>query len=300
MIIVGAGLAGLLAAHAWPMAQLLEAAPRPSAAHQALLRFRSDAVARLTGIEFRPVTVRKGIFWEGAFHQPNISLANAYSQKCLGSIQGDRSIWNIEPVKRFIAPESFYDELLEVVGSRISWASPFDFDRPAISTAPLDVTLSVLEPEERVEFKRAPIQVQRFRLQNCDVHQTVYFPTDEHTMYRASITGSMLIVEHASAAAPTAGEQYHLWMSDLCVAFNLFPGDLEPLSAAKQSYGKIAPIPDSERKRLLFQLTQRHQIYSLGRFATWRNILLDDVVDDIAVIKRLMRVGAYDNHKALA
>jgi hypothetical protein len=34
----------------------------------------------------------------------------------------------------------------------------------------------------------------------------------------------------------------------------------------------------------------------IGRFATWRNILLDDVVDDIAVIKRLMRHGgAYDH-----
>ena len=103
--IVGAGLAGLIAAHAWPQATVLEAAPKPRAGHRALLRFRSEAVGRLTGIEFRRVTVRKGIWADGAYQHPAIRWANLYAQKVVNRLAGDRSIWNLETSERFIAPE---------------------------------------------------------------------------------------------------------------------------------------------------------------------------------------------------
>jgi hypothetical protein len=71
------------------------------------------------------------------------------------------------------------------------------------------------------------------------------------------------------------------------------------LESIDQKYGKIASIDDAVRKQLLFALTHNHTIYSLGRFATWRNILLDDVVNDIAAIKRLLKTNsAYDARKA--
>jgi hypothetical protein len=35
-------------------------------------------------------------------------------------------------------------------------------------------------------------------------------------------------------------------------------------------------------------LTEEHNIYSLGRFATWRQLLLDDLVKDIGVIEKLI------------
>ena len=76
-VIVGAGLAGLIAAHAWPQCPVLEQGPEPVERHRALLRFRSDAVAKLIGVEFRRVTVRKAIFHDGRFVPPDISLANA-------------------------------------------------------------------------------------------------------------------------------------------------------------------------------------------------------------------------------
>jgi hypothetical protein len=293
MIIVGAGLAGLTAAHAWPQAMVLEANPEPLQLHQALLRFRTDAVARLTGIEFREVTVRKGIYFDGEFRSPSIALANFYSLKCLDALVGERSIWNLDAAKRYIAPETLYEQLVESVGSRLHWSSPFDFDRPAVSTAPLDATCSALNVNTNgVQFKRAPILVQRFRVPHADVFQTVYFPTLDHSMYRASITGSLLIVEHAYA------EPHGEWEEDLRQAFGIF--NTVPVGSIKQTFGKIAPVDDVVRKRLLFDLTHKHGVFSLGRFATWRNILLDDVVDDIAVIKRLMRTAHdYDVRKAM-
>lgn len=283
--IAGAGLAGLLAAHAWPQATVYEP-QQPRAEHRALLRFRSDAVGRLVGIEFKPVTVRKGI-WHGGFVAPDIRLANMYARKCLNVIEGDRSIWNIEPVERFIAPESFYEQLVEVVGKRIHWGEAYDYSRcePVISTAPMPVVLRALGIACE-EFKRSPIHVSRYRVPNCNVYQTIYFPSDNVSIYRASITGDLLIIE--SIRAPDLRE-----VNAVMEAFHLF--DLAPLDSVEQKYGKIVPLESEHRKALLLRLTSDHRVYSLGRFATWRNVLLDDVVEDIAVIRRLLRTSMYEH-----
>ena len=147
MKIIGAGLAGLLAAHAWPQAAILEAQSEPRGMHKALLRFRSEVVSKLTGIEFKPVTVRKGIWNNDEYVEPTIRLANMYAQKVTGELVGDRSIWNLDPVQRFIAPETFYEQLLDAVGKRVCWNTPLaheDFNEPLVSTAPLPIMLDTL------------------------------------------------------------------------------------------------------------------------------------------------------------
>lgn len=290
MQIIGAGLSGLIAAHIWPRAFLYELAPQPSAAHQALLRFRSDAVANVTGIEFRRVMVRKGIWYKGEFREPNIRLANSYSIKCLGFILPERSIWNLDAVERYIAPENFYEQLVDAVLPRITWNHNYwQTNAPVqnearISTAPLPHTLSALgvSAPPSAEFLRMPITVQRFRVSSCEAFQTVYFPTSAHSVYRASITGSLLIVEHADR------EPYGEWEADVTSAFGLPDACGTALTTVSQTFGKIKPVDDAARKALLFHLTRSHNVFSLGRFACWRNTLLDDVVADAAVIKRLI------------
>lgn len=299
--IVGAGLAGLIAAHAWPQARIVEVAPQPRPTHRALLRFRGQEVARLTGIDFRKVRVHKGIWSDGDFVAPNIRLANLYSQKVLrGGLRGDRSIWNIEPVDRYVAPDNLYEQLVDAVGRRIEWNTPATFkDGPTVSTAPLPVAMATLGMyAEGLEFRRAAIEVRRWRLPRADAFQTVYFPDDTTALYRASITGNILIAEFVDTPNYAAEEEDND-VSLLSKAFGIDLFEAEPLEAVRQQYGKIEPIPDAARKQLLFRLTHDHDVYSLGRFATWRNILLDDVVDDIAAIKRLHRIGAaYDLHAA--
>lgn len=288
--IIGAGLSGLIAAYAWPNVPIVEAQPQPPQ-HRALLRFRSEAVSHLTGIGFRKVMVRKGLYSQGGFKAPTIALANAYSQKILGRTIGDRSIWNLDPVERFIAPENFQEQLLDHVRNRVSFNTSDDMhgSAPFISTAPLPVALNALGVKHDTKFLRAAIQVQRFRVPLCDAHQTIYFPGHSTSAYRASITGDLLIVESVG------NDNYGL--DDVLKAFNL--GDsIEQLGAVKQEYGKILNLPDAQRKQLLFNLTNDHGLYSLGRFAQWRNILLDDVVEDIRVIKRLMATDRYDLRKA--
>lgn len=284
--IVGAGLAGLIAAHAWPRAAIVESAPAPVAMHKALLRFRSDAVAKLTGIEFRRVRVRKGIWSEGGFTTPNIRVANLYARKVLGSLGADRSIWNLDAAERYVAPETLYEQLIVAASDRIEWGRQFDFaaqrSEPIVSTAPVHATLDALGIKHSIDFRRAPITVQRFRVAGADLYQTIYFPDGDTPIYRASFTGETLIVE----LVPTPGiEVYDLTLLER--AFGVDLSAAESLGSVKQTYGKIAAIDDATRKAMLLRLTDEHGIYSLGRFATWRNILLDDVVDDIAVIKRL-------------
>lgn len=294
-MIVGAGLAGLITAHIFQRETIFEAAPGPLEMHHALLRFRSDVVSKVTGIDFREVTVRKGIWSDGRFIEPTIAAANDYTQKCMGRLVGDRSIWNLEPVKRFIAPEDFYDQLIAAVGTRIRWSSEIDFKAAKrhdlfISTAPLPIVMKSLGVDAPFEMEREPITVLRFRVQRSDVHQTVYFPNPNHSLYRASITGDLLICEFS-------GEPVGQWMEELCAAFR-FWNELTILDSVRQSYGKIAPVDNAQRRELLHWLTAEHGILSIGRFATWRNILLDDVVNDAAVVKRLAKASKYERRMA--
>ena len=63
------------------------------------------------------------------------------------------------------------------------------------------------------------------------------------------------------------------------------------MTDSHQEFGKIRPIDENIRKEFIFQMTSKHNIYSVGRFATWRQLLLDDVVDDLKVVEQFIRGG---------
>lgn len=293
MLIIGAGLAGLVAAHMLPRAEVVEAAAASAReAHRALLRFRTPRVGEVTGVPFKAVRVAKEIFYNNRRVAPSIAMANRYALKVTGTLM-PRSIWNLDPVTRYVAPHDFAERLETNLGGRITYGEHFDFKADAgcavISTVPLGLTLKALGYAHSVEFKRLPIAVRRFKLSGADVYQTIYYPTTHHSLYRASITGDVLICEFV-------GEPEGPWAPDIIASFGLAGSaflEHEDLDASRQRYGKILPIDERTRRAMLLKLTTQHDIYSLGRFGTWRNILLDDVVKDVGIIESLIISGHY-------
>lgn len=294
MKIFGAGLAGLLAGCHFQTAEIYEANSKQES-HKALLRFRTKAVGDAVGIDFKKVRVHKAIWRDGQFRQPNPMLANMYSQKVIGNLS-DRSIWNIAPCDRYIAPEDFIDQLIERCGSRIHWKHPITRDDienggMIISTLPLSTMWEWTNEIQAcpVELSYRDITVERYRISNSDVYQTIYFPDPVTSLYRVSITGDILIAEYVGK-----GDNY-----DYYIPLGTDDCEIQGMGCHRRSFGKINTIDDQWRKGFIYDLTTRHNIYSLGRYATWRNILLDDVLKDISVVKKLMKINSYDRSLTL-
>lgn len=311
-IIIGAGYAGLIAACHFKDADILEAG-KESESHRALLRFRDQSVSSLTGIPFREVRVHKGIFMDGRLlDKCNIQAANLYSRKVTGVISG-RSIWNLDPVNRYIAPDDFYSQLVNRHRSRIRFQTPINNIAPCpekdrainfISTIPLGLMASIaqdfrLKDVLATKVDRAAIRVDRYRLPACDVYQTIYFPEPWLRISRASITGGVLIVE---SSVRTSG-MYKSIDEEVCEcvlpAFGLGDYEFAHEETVDQKYGKIIDLPADIRHAALYELTRDYGVYSLGRFATWRNILLDDVAHDIKVVDSLVNASEYGRFRSV-
>jgi hypothetical protein len=291
MIILGAGMAGCLAGALERSAEIYEAGPAPSSRHRAVLRFREDKIARTLGIPFRAVRVFKSAWqWEQHYTQPDIIMINDYSRKVSGRIS-ERSITSLETVTRYVAPDNLHMILAEMCGNRVRWSQritelPRD-GRPVISTIPMRNMLDMTGTKHDFDFRFEDIQVYRYRVRGADVHQTVYYPARNFSPYRATLTGENLIIECTQEIIDDE-------MLEVFRSFGLRPPEVELIEHQKQSYGKIRPLPTEARKRTLLQLTTQHGVYSLGRYATWRNILLDDVFDDFFKIRAMINMTSYD------
>lgn len=300
--IVGAGMAGLLAAnmlrHRQPL--IYEAQPSLPNNHSAVLRFRTDRVARAVGgIKFRKVTVVKSVLpWRNP-----IADALAYSKKNLGLLRTSRSVVlpsEKEVVERYIAPPDFVAQMAE--GLDIRYGEAFDFEaaeEKPISTIPLPNLLDALGhrgPRPNFEYVHG-LNV-RCRVDACDAYATLYVPHPEVPFSRVSITGDEMIVELPGAvydglrirtrggATGLAGVSVRDVAATAAGMLGMSMAQLNDPQVFEQRYAKIAEIDDAVRRDLIFwHSSVMGKAYALGRFATWRpGLLLDDVVDDVEKI----------------
>jgi hypothetical protein len=117
---------------------------------------------------------------------------------------------------------------------------------------------------------------------------TYYFTGTNTAVYRASIVEDELIIESTFSIMKED-------VVEVSNAFGLMGIKIEPIvENYVQSYGKINPLNANVRKDMLYRITQDYSIYSLGRFATWRNITLDDVYLDVLKIKSWINQSEYD------
>jgi len=301
MIIYGAGLAGLLAGNMMrsfnPM--IKEAQNSLPNNHGALLRFRSDKVETATAVPFKKVRVKKAIKHEGKIiTTPNLMLSNMYSQKVTGSIL-DRSINNLDDVDRYVAPWHLIKEMAK--NCSIEYERRIDFkviedmhqwepNRPIISTLPMPVLMKIVGWGEIPDFPKQKIWTQKVKIMDpdCQVCQTIYYPDPLVKHYRVSLIGDTLISEFTEKPDTNIGVHA---MDVLSEDFGIRSYKIDDMKESEQEYGKIMPIDDRLRKEFIFQMTNKYNIYSVGRFATWRQLLLDDVVDDLKVVEQFIRGG---------
>jgi len=291
MKILGAGMAGCLAALLIPGSTILE--PMESIKiHQALLRFRSDRIGKALGIPFKKVIVHKGIWHNDKPVQLSPKYIIRYARKVSPQITA-RSIINLDPVERWIAPDDFHHQMLDMLQGRIVCKADIRGEicsDQIISTLPLFVVEELIynTKNEIAKTYFDSIYVSKYKIIDCDIHVTNYYTGTNTGVYRASISGSDLIIEST----------FKIGKNDIEIIRQSFGLDGIPIAPIIENFvqtiGKIHPIDEKLRKKRIYELTKNHGIYSLGRFATWRNIVMDDVYNDILRIKEWIHMSDYE------
>ncbi len=298
MIIIGAGMAGLLCGALNPGSIIYEAGPERESDHKALFRCKTDQIGKVLGIPFEKVIVYKSIWLNNTEVHSTPRIAHMYSQKVAGKISG-RSIVNIESGVRYIPPDNFVELLKK--RCKILYNSPINAKgqmhsglKPIVSTIPMP-TLAKMLNKKMPDFIAKPIYVKRIEIQDCDSYCTVYYPDWVFSAYRASLTSNTLIIEGVKQIRKVDVDEIR---QSFGIADETFTKDY--VKTHIQKMGKIIPIDNKVREKFISEMTIKYGIYSLGRFATWRpKVMLDDVLEDIWHINRLIQGGNYAalNHK---
>lgn len=287
--VIGAGMAGLLAAGMLrnECTAILESKANLPNNHSAVLRFRSTAVSDSLNIPFKKVKAIKSV---DAWRNP-IADALAYSVKTNGSATL-RSLLTADskPVDRYIAPPDFIQRMADVVGCKISYGQEFKTTENkkgiTISTIPMPAMMRILGWPRIPYFSFRHGWNVIVDLENVDAYCSLYVPDPDFPASRITITGNQLIAECYEPHVPGDEETIALLSVKKMGLPEALINEVKP---KKQQYAKILPIEEDIRKEFIMWASREHNVYSLGRFATWRpGLLLDDVVNDVRVIQRLI------------
>lgn len=299
--IIGAGLAGLLAAnmlrHRRPVVH--EAQSELPNNHSAVLRFRSSAVGDILNIPFQKVTmIKTHLEWMNP-----VADALAYSFKNGGKYRSDRSIIAGTTVaERWIAPKDLITRMAADVDIKLNSNDGFENagnDEPIISTIPMPRLMELLNyhsmpsAADGVQFNSIPGANIKATIANCDAYISLLVPDPAFRFSRVSITGDELTIEMPNSYFDkddyrNTGEFHSMSTVNVVAALLGINSKLiTNVTVHRQKYAKITPIDDDQRKAFMHWATDKFGIYSLGRFATWRPVLLlDDLINDLRLIDR--------------
>ena len=325
--IAGAGLSGLIAANLFRsrgyQIRVYELQPNLPDNHNALLRFRSPALGEALGIPFKKVTAVICLYHPSAASSA-LRVATDYAYATTGKRRSDRSITRLLDgpliVDRWVAPVDFRERLFDrikdkvVFDKKISLIGHAESDEHLVSTIPMKDAFAEWADKTILPecFKIPVFSAHEYiagtvSLLNYEAYGTIYNPepTAEVPWTRASVTGSTTHFE-ISLQWDKEGLLKNLEsLKELVsvMAQSLFNADIDYTKGAPVTYhsraDRILPIDDRVRKSFIMELTDEHNVYSLGRFATWRpGMLLDDLPKDVAVISGMIEGGTGIRYEA--
>lgn len=299
MIVIGAGMGGLIAAAMLrkDCEKVLEAKDGLPDNHAAVLRFKSSIVGDTLNIPFKKVKALKAVHpWRNP-----VADAMAYSKKTNNSYSL-RSITsaNGELHERYIAPQGFPSKIASAVSAEILFGIKVgatfmqSLNKPSISTLPMPMMMDILGWEgAKPEFQSIEGWSVTATIPGCDMYCSLYVPDPELSIYRISISGNQLIAE-ASVGSRTNDRDALL--AESLEVLGLRGVTISNAKIHHQRFMKILPIDETIRRSFIMWATEKHKVYSLGRFATWRpGLLLDDIVNDVRVIQKIQQTTNYDH-----
>lgn len=284
MLIIGAGLAGLLAVNLmrYRNPTIIEKQKELPNNHSAVLRFRSSIISDVTGIPFKKVQVIKATLpWLNP-----VADALAYSEKNNMVLRSDRSIpMEVTSSERYIAPPDLISLLATGIDIKYNndGLTGWKNNAPIISTIPMPALMAMLDYPKIPHFPSVPGCNILARVERCDAYVSLYVPSPDYPFSRISLMGDELIAE-----CPFGIERMN--SVDVFMAADLLginKNRIHDIEMRHQTYAKILPIDEVERTRFIAWATDNHGVYSLGRYACWRPaLLLDDLVKDIRLIEK--------------
>jgi hypothetical protein len=270
--------------------------------HDALMRLRNPAVADLIGAKKKKVNITKGIWYKGNFiNTPNIKINNIYSIKLYGTV-GKRSILKPGDSTRYLIDGGIPIPNDKIINQKVNsikdrkiflfeenFINELEYDY-CISTIPMDIMYSkIVKPPTGInlKFESNPVSVKRLTLKNpTDANQTITYPDPEFNIYRITIQNDIIIIESRAAPEFKIKTEYEYLIPESFGIPKSFWVEFSGLSNIKN--GKIIPANNKERLKYIMWLTDKHNIFSLGRFATWRPLRTDHLLEDIKIIRRII------------
>ena len=306
-IIVGAGMAGLLAGKLTNDSSIVERQGSLPNNHSAVMRFGSDKISKALDIPFKEVDMIKCI----SPYRNEVADQLLYAKKVSGTWRSDRSVGRGGNGKRFISPDNLIAQMAEGQDIHFNYDFNLDFavanqssEDLTISTIPMPELMGILDYNKGPDFESIEGINIKAKIPNCVAYATIYVPDPDTPISRISITGNELIIEicdcsetwdlaskikrNAIAYIGDACDdrQINKYVSSALSEFGInIKNPLNPV-AYIQKYAKIVPIDEEARKDFIFWATDKYGIYSLGRYATWQpSLMLDSLIDDIQRIK---------------